>query len=159
MVVNILSISGAGDNRGAAERADGRFIQESEFALSVTTSTRQRQSQRIRLGSPLASPGHSDQPCERDTEEEKRRRFGHLNLRGRRVGAHLEGGDRCPEPRSPAGRGATLELGNLHEYSVAERTIHSKVACFKSCFCKSWMRFGDYPLDPTNRNAIAMATH
>jgi hypothetical protein len=108
--------------------ADGRFIQESEFALSVTTSTRQRQSQRIRLGSPLASPGHSDQPCERDTEEEKRRRFGHL--RGRRVGAHLEGGDRCPEdqseirealegavfdesvyPRSPAGQSDQAGVG------------------------------------------------
>jgi hypothetical protein len=32
MVGNILGISGASDDRGAAERAGWRFIQESEFA-------------------------------------------------------------------------------------------------------------------------------
>ncbi len=32
---NILGMSGAGDDRGAAERAGWRFIQESEFAKGV----------------------------------------------------------------------------------------------------------------------------
>jgi hypothetical protein len=35
MVGNILGISGASDDRGAAERAGWRFIQESEFAKGV----------------------------------------------------------------------------------------------------------------------------
>ena len=35
MVVNILGISGESDDRGAAERAGRRFIQESEFAKGV----------------------------------------------------------------------------------------------------------------------------
>jgi hypothetical protein len=35
MVGNILGISGASDDRGAAERAGWRFIQESEFARGV----------------------------------------------------------------------------------------------------------------------------
>jgi hypothetical protein len=35
MVGNIVGISGASDDRGAAERAGWRFIQESEFAKGV----------------------------------------------------------------------------------------------------------------------------
>jgi hypothetical protein len=35
MVGNILGISGASDDRGAAERAGWRFIKESEFANGV----------------------------------------------------------------------------------------------------------------------------
>jgi hypothetical protein len=35
MVGNILGISGASDDRGAAERAGWRFIQECEFAKGV----------------------------------------------------------------------------------------------------------------------------
>ena len=35
MVGNILDVSGASDDRGAAERAGWRFIQESEFAKGV----------------------------------------------------------------------------------------------------------------------------
>jgi len=39
MVGNILDISGARDDRGAAERAGWRFIQESEFARGVLSGS------------------------------------------------------------------------------------------------------------------------